>query len=234
MKNKEILEFIDFHTHILPGMDHGCTSLEMSKRQISLAADYGCKRIVTTSHFYPHLHEIDDFLERREKAFDEVNDYAKEKGVEITRGAEVQICVGLDKMPDVEKLCIDGTSVLLAELPDIPLVPEMYETLHRLNSKVRLLIAHVDRYNSGVVENLIEAEYLCQVNATSVANFASRKVCMDLFNRGCVFALGTDIHADNEKYYINMQKCLSKIGDTHYKVVQERMKKLLDGGYDAR
>lgn len=233
MRNKRLLSFIDFHTHILPGMDHGSKSFETSKKQIDLAVDFSCETIVATSHFYPHLHEIDDFLDRRKKSFALIEDYAKEKGINVIPGAEVQLCVGLDKMPDIEKLCIEGTNVLLLELPDIPLVPEMYETLRKLNSKVCVLIAHVDRYAPSVIDRLIDEECLFQLNAVSIASFSRRKFCMDLINRGLVFALGTDIHGDNKRYYRDMQNALTKIG-SNYSKIQKRMKKLLDGGYDAR
>ena len=60
--NKKIF---DFHAHILPGLDHGCTSLDMAKKQLFLAADAGVVKIIASSHFYPDRHTLDSYVKKR-------------------------------------------------------------------------------------------------------------------------------------------------------------------------
>ena len=43
---------IDFHSHILPGIDDGSKSSDMSLRMISALADQGVDTIAATSHYY--------------------------------------------------------------------------------------------------------------------------------------------------------------------------------------
>ena len=45
---------IDFHAHILPGVDHGSNSVEISDFQLKLAAESMIDTVIATSHFYPH------------------------------------------------------------------------------------------------------------------------------------------------------------------------------------
>ena len=44
-------DVVDFHTHILPGADHGSDSVETTLRQLEFARDAGVKRLIATSHF---------------------------------------------------------------------------------------------------------------------------------------------------------------------------------------
>ena len=61
---------IDFHTHILPGLDHGSKSIEETKAQIALFLKYNVREVVCTSHFYGHVHRIDDFLAKKNGTVD--------------------------------------------------------------------------------------------------------------------------------------------------------------------
>ena len=45
---------VDFHSHILPGVDHGSASLEMSVEMLKTAKKAGVATIVATPHFYKH------------------------------------------------------------------------------------------------------------------------------------------------------------------------------------
>ena len=43
---------IDFHTHILPGLDDGAKSVAISAGLLQMEADQGVKEIVFTPHYY--------------------------------------------------------------------------------------------------------------------------------------------------------------------------------------
>ena len=42
----ELEQAVDFHSHIIPGADHGSKSVEVSKKQLEIAANAGVKYIV--------------------------------------------------------------------------------------------------------------------------------------------------------------------------------------------
>lgn len=43
---------IDFHTHILPGIDDGSRSVEMTMQMLNAETEQGVTGIVATPHFY--------------------------------------------------------------------------------------------------------------------------------------------------------------------------------------
>ena len=59
---------IDFHSHILPGIDDGSKSVEMSIKMLRREAQQGISRVVATPHFYPQTDNPERFLRRRAEA----------------------------------------------------------------------------------------------------------------------------------------------------------------------
>ena len=53
---------IDFHSHILPGIDDGSRSTAQSLDMMKLELDQGIGRIVVTPHFYADRISVDKFL----------------------------------------------------------------------------------------------------------------------------------------------------------------------------
>lgn len=60
---------IDFHTHILPGMDDGSRDVHESLQALTLEDEQGVQEILLTPHFYAHIDKVSSFLERREHSF---------------------------------------------------------------------------------------------------------------------------------------------------------------------
>ncbi|MGL4344875.1 MAG: CpsB/CapC family capsule biosynthesis tyrosine phosphatase, partial [Cellulosilyticaceae bacterium] len=44
---------IDFHTHVLPGIDDGSKTKEQSLVMLQHLRKQGCSQLVATPHFYP-------------------------------------------------------------------------------------------------------------------------------------------------------------------------------------
>ena len=102
---KERINIVDFHSHILPGADHGSDSLDTSLWQLNCAVNYGVSRIVATPHFYPHRHNLDTFVKRRDEAFMCLKEKMP-KDVTVRLGAEAFICPRFEELPNIEKLFI--------------------------------------------------------------------------------------------------------------------------------
>lgn len=216
----------DFHAHILPGADHGCASRAMCAKQLQLAASYEVGTIVSTSHFYPHMHMAEEFVALRNSAFEDMKDLTSEYGIQVVKGAEVQLCIGLDKMPGIEKLCIEDTNVMLVEIPDMPMCIEMYDTLSRLGRKFDVIVAHTDRYTKDIVDKIIYEGYKMQINVNSLFDIRKRKTIKNIMDTGLVYAIGSDIHGPDKAVYANMKKAAVKLGDEFY-IINSRMNKLL-------
>lgn len=189
---------VDFHSHTVPHADHGCDSVSTALLQLKRAKAAGVKTVIATPHFYPHRHTVDAFLSRRERGCAQLLPHID--GIGYRLGAEVQLCIGLDRMAGIDRLCIEGTDIMLIEMPDLPTVPELYETLERLRRRFSVLIAHVDRYPRSVRNRLAEEGYMLQLNASA---FSLHRIgtALDLLATDRVYALGSDIHLTDRSSY---------------------------------
>lgn len=56
---------IDFHTHILPGLDDGAKTLDESIQLLKMEEEQGVDTIVFTPHYYHEREDLKSFLQRR-------------------------------------------------------------------------------------------------------------------------------------------------------------------------
>ena len=209
MKNSK--GFVDFHAHILPRADHGSGSVETSVFQLNAAKAAGVYRVIATPHFYPHRHLIEDFLTRRDEAYKALKPHIPED-MEVKIGAEVLICPGIQNIPEIESLFVEGTRTLLLELPFEryeSYFPEAVKELREMD--VDVVIAHADRYSPTVVEKMIDAGARLQLNASSLDHFFKKKSLFRWINSGLVVALGSDIHGKDENAYKHFTRAISKV-----------------------
>ena len=192
---------IDFHSHILPKVDHGSNSLETSIKQLELAKKYGVTDVVATSHFYPQSNCDSAFLDRRDAAFDLLSEKAGEMGVNLLLGAEVLMCNAIHSHPQIDRLCIRGTNILLLEMPFANFETDYCRSIFNLISNgYEVVMAHADRYNPSWVEETLEAGAKLQLNASSLSLF-SRKKYTSWLEAGDVVAIGSDIHGADKTAY---------------------------------
>ena len=156
----------DFHSHIIPRLDHGSGSVETSLWQINAAKKAGISRIVATSHFYANAIDVPGFYALREKCFGELRRALPSDAPEIILGAEVLVFENLDRMPYVEKLCIAGTNVFLAELPMNSVDDSIADTIHHLIRRgLDVVLAHADRYDTDIIDACVDVGAKIQLNA---------------------------------------------------------------------
>lgn len=177
----------DLHTHILPGMDDGAKTVEDALALLRLQKKQGVDTVALTPHFDRQNEEISEFLTRRESAWAQLSDQTAGQNLpKMILGAEVCWMPEIAQWPDLEKLCYQGTRILLVELPFRPWNDETFHQLYSLENCRGLLpmIAHVDRYlpfqNKAHLEQLLEMGYPIQVSADALFFAPSRKRALDL------------------------------------------------------
>lgn len=222
---------IDFHAHVLPGLDHGCSDIEMAKRQLKYEKDNGIDLVIATSHFYPHLHTVNDFLEMRKQAAELMKEYIDDNYLypQVVLGAEVLLCNNLDRMPGLHYLCIDKTNVLLVEFPlTKKLDKSLIETVLRIKNQLglRVILAHADRYDYKSVCRLLDLDIGVQLNVDAINNIKTRFLCKRYVNTKKVFALGSDIHGVPKK--ANKFKKAIKILGTDADDIMKKTSELLN------
>jgi protein-tyrosine phosphatase len=206
----EIMNLIDFHAHILPGADHGSDGNGTSLAQLDYASSVGVTAVVATPHFYPHKHQVKDFLDKRAESFNELRS-AYSGNVDIILGAEVLLCENINKLPGIENLCISGTRAILIELPFSSFKHIYYETVDALIfDGFDVILAHADRYDADVIESLVSLGAKIQLNASALSTLFMKKHVRSWLDRGLVVAIGSDIHMADKKAYASYKKAANK------------------------
>lgn len=225
---------VDFHSHILPGVDHGSRSINQSISQIRLIGKR-TDRIVATSHFYPNLHNLDGFISRVDFAAKELKGAISDLDApEICIGAEVLLCEALDRLDGIERLCIRGTRCMLVEMPNTCSWSErLIDTVGALIDKgLVVVLAHIDRYvrdYEADIDRLLAMGALAQVNASSLKSFFSKRRMMPYLESGAVYALGSDLHEVDTGAYRDFASLEGKIGTELYTQIMKKSERLLEG-----
>ena len=63
---------IDFHTHILPGIDDGAKDVSVSAAMLEMEKEQGVNEIVLTPHYYGKFYSPTDFVRRRAAAYEKL------------------------------------------------------------------------------------------------------------------------------------------------------------------
>lgn len=216
-----MIKRIDFHAHILPGADHGCENVTMSLQQLALAKKAGVNTVVATPHFYPRQDNLYDFLTRREEAVHQLCTHWQERRPRVALGAEVHLCVGLERMEGLDCLCVGGTNVLLLELPFRYWNDEIFNTVLEIahGGQYTPVLAHVDRYLPEVIEMLFSEGIRGQLNAESVCGLLRRRRLRRWAEEGNIVALGSDIHGLGNAYD-KLRKAERLLGETYDSIMQ--------------
>ena len=205
--------FVDFHSHILPRADHGSDSTEMSLLQLENAAKAGVDTIIATPHYYIDDNTIEEFLNRREKAFEELSK-VNDSGIRIIKASEVQIAIGLSELPDLPKLCIEGTNYILLEFPQEPWPYWIYNAVEEIREKRGLvpICVHIDRYSPRGRAKILKTGAFVQINASALSGFSCRKKCfVKLISENAVHLLGSDAHGDGQAEYKEFKKAVMRV-----------------------
>lgn len=169
---------IDFHTHILPGMDDGSPDIRVTEAMLREEGRQGVDLAIATPHFYADRMTIDRFLERRNGAIEEtgrLQDGADASLPTILAGAEVYYFQGIGAAKGIERLCVGQTRTLLLELPFEQWRASLLRDVEDLIEKRRLnvVLAHIERYpefqkDKGVWQRLMALPVTGQINAGSL------------------------------------------------------------------
>ena len=195
------MSVIDFHSHILPGIDDGSKSTEMTMTMLRMASEQGVDVMLATSHFYASRHRIEDFLARRRRSFERLMEVKKDFGPELRLGAEVAFFSGMSRADRLEDLTIEGSRVLLLEMPFTAWrrsdIREVEELVSKRNFQV--ILAHLERYmgmpeNKKWITELLEMPLYVQINAESLLGWRKRGPLLKMFKKGQAHFLGSDCH----------------------------------------
>lgn len=193
---------IDWHSHILPNMDDGSRNVAESVNLLKMLAAQYVDTVIATPHFYANAESKEVFLQRRSQCYHKLmEEISSETDLpRILLGAEVKYYSGISARNDLRDLCIEGTHLLLLEMP----FSEWTEyTIRELNilacSKgIVVILAHIERYFSlqkaDVWSKLRGNGILMQVNANFFTGAFTKRKALRLLDDGFVHMIGSDCH----------------------------------------
>ena len=191
---------IDWHSHLLPAMDDGSKDVEESLKLLNLLHEQGISHVVATPHFYANDESVDRFLIRRGQSFNNLQENLSDQYPKIHLGAEVKYYQGISRMEGLDKLCIEGSDILLLEMPlgkwSNFVVSEVMELAN--TARFRIMLAHIERYFSlqskSVWRMLYENGILMQVNTGAFLSMGMRRKALRFIKSGGVLFVGSDCH----------------------------------------
>ena len=205
---------VDFHSHILPGIDDGADSLETSLKMLSVSKSQGVETIVSTSHYYNFRESVDSFISRRDDAAYKLLKHINEHDLdlpEIVVGAEVRLFPDISREENLSKLCIEGTKNILIEMPYSTWSGWMYNEIYAIITRgYTPIMAHIERYPGPVSEKeitgkLLSMDVLVQCNADSFSDWKLKRFVKKLIKQGRLTVIGSDCH--------NLEQRISHIDD---------------------
>lgn len=193
---------VDFHSHVLPGMDDGSKDAAQSMAMLEQAKQQGTDVMVATPHFYAENETPDSFLKRRAAAAEQLLDagYDTKKHSRILLGAEVAYFPGIGRCEELASLSIVGTRMILIEMPFRPWTQTMLDDLYSIQINLELIpvLAHIERYpdmrHAAMIKRMIHRGILLQINASMADGYLKRRRALRLLINGDVQLLGSDCH----------------------------------------
>lgn len=201
---------IDFHCHILPGLDDGARSFDESLEMASIAQSDGIKEIVCTPHIKKGY--ATPTLKAIAEAVQELQSLLQSKRIDIRlySAAEVALERNLADLVDCGEIPTIGGAerFILLELP-WERIPRYTSTVisELISSGVTPIIAHLERYYQVIVDpalawEFVEAGALVQVNSGSITGmfgYDAQVTARILVSHGLVHVIGSDAHSSGRR-----------------------------------
>lgn len=202
---------IDFHAHILPGIDDGSREVGMTKAMLREEKRQGVELVAATPHFYADKMSIDGFLARRENALTLTERLRRGADIPlpaVIAGAEVYYFEGMGGAETIGRLCVGNTRTLLVELPFMQWDEAVLRDVEALIDRQRLhvVLAHVERYagfqkDRRVWNRVMALPLTPQINAGSFLKQGGffhpdrkRRFCLDFLEAHPRLIVGSDCH----------------------------------------
>ncbi len=178
------MEYVDLHSHVLPGIDDGAQSFAESLDMLAAASGAGTRHMVATPHmFQPGLGSddpavveaaFDDFSERLEGRRRDPDGSAVGK-IEVHLGSENYVCTELlTAVASRRVLTLGGSRYLLVEFwPPTTASAARHAISEIQDSGYVPVLAHVERYSflqhePEMLEQLVDGGCLAQVNSAAI------------------------------------------------------------------
>lgn len=209
---------IDLHSHVLPGIDDGATTLDGAREILEAAREDGITSLAATPHVrddYPTTPELMEERLAQVRALD--------SGVDVLPGGELDLAY-LERLDDgvLRRFGLGGNGrLLLLEFPYSGWPLQLRDLVFQLGVRgFAVVLAHPER-NAEVQEQaerlrtLVDAGVAVQLTAASVDGRLGRRAAAaarTLLDTGLAHLLASDAHAPSVRA-IGMRDAAEAVGD---------------------
>lgn len=222
---------IDIHSHILPEIDDGAKTVEESVALLEQMRKQNVTTVIATPHFYPDRENLEDFLNKRYKAYKKLTDKVGDNfPLKILLGAEVLYFSNIGSVEAVKQLTVEKSPYLLLELLGINKIDDkVINDIIALKENLGLIpiIAHIERYYrykgyKRLLELFKSGGALCHINATFLTSKAEKKVAVKLIDGQIADFIASDCHCPK-----NRPVMLKSAFDTAYSMSKEGTERII-------
>jgi len=199
---------IDLHLHLLPAIDDGAATLDVSREMIERGHAAGFHTLIATPHLDGPLQP--EYRDKVAAAWSMVAPIGAAIGIHIGQGYEIKLSPDLvHRLEDGEPITLAGGKTVLVELPFVGWPNYTRQSLFDLQAAgFRPLLAHPERYVDAHdnIDRLIELADLgiaMQVTFGSLAGLFGKRVLSvaeTLLRRDAATILATDAHSAGHRF----------------------------------
>jgi protein-tyrosine phosphatase len=199
---------IDLHLHLLPAVDDGAASLDVSRAMLAKAESIGFASLVATPHLNGPLGS--GYEHKVRSALRDVKSAVNGSPISIELGYEILLSPDLPRrLQSGERIRLADSTTVLVELPFVgwPLYTE--QTLFDIQTVgFRPLLAHPERYATLQAEpekalGLAQRGIMMQVTIGSVVGLfgkPAQRIAELLLREGAATVLATDAHSAGQRF----------------------------------
>ena len=192
---------IDIHCHLLPGIDDGPKSWEMTREMLRIAADDGITHIVCSPHANEEFaYDRPGYLGLLAQAQEMAGEWPQ-----LLLGCDFHLSVDniLDALAHPRRYTIGSTPYLLIEFSDFGIAPGILESIHRLIAAgMRPIVTHPERNatllrSPEIVRRLFDLGCFVQITASSITGQwgeQAKASAVHLLQQKLVHAVASDAH----------------------------------------
>lgn len=208
------MDYFDMHSHILPGVDDGASTMEESLAMLGIAYKEGTRSILLTPHYTRGKNSYTQ--EELNNRFQELQAEAAKQYPELKLylGNEILYEDGVvDDLKNGLIQTMNHTKYVLVEFNIRISYNQLYDAIRKItNARFRPIIAHVERYRCLFkhierIDELVGLEAYLQMNISSVYGGLmdeNARWCKKLVREEYISFFGTDAHDLEERApYIN-------------------------------
>ena len=220
-------DYIDIHSHLLPGIDDGAKTIKETNKLASSFQEIGVSQFITTPHIshYIYNNSPEDIIAKHKET--QLSIDSEKIKIPFQAAAEYFMDDWFESHFQNEKLLTLKDNYVLVEMSYINAPVQLYNILFDLQVAGYIpVLAHPERYlfyhkNLNEYDKLKKAGCLFQLNLLAIVGYYGAgitRVAEELLKKGMYDFVGTDVHHGNHIASLNQKV---KIDNTNVAALKE-------------